>query len=165
MDCSTILALDLGKFKTVACTLDVATRVHTFETIPTTPQALHDLVVRLAAPDPSRTRVVCETCDLAGWAHDVCRALGVDVLVCHANGEAWQWRRARRKTDRDDALRLARLALMDQLPAVHVPTPERRQRRRLILHRRSLVARRTMGRNAIRSIFSQQGLPLAPGSR
>ena len=29
-----IIALDLGKFKTVACVLDTATRQHRFETIP-----------------------------------------------------------------------------------------------------------------------------------
>jgi transposase len=40
---------------------------------------------------------------------------------------------------------------------VHVPAPAVRQRRRLILHRRALVARRTQCKNAIRSIFNQQG--------
>lgn len=97
--------------------------------------------------------------------HDLCVALGAGVTVIHANGEPWQWRRVKRKTDRDDALKLAKLALMDQLPAVHVPSPDGRQKRRLILHRRSVVARRTQSRNAIRSIFSQQGLPLVPGGK
>jgi transposase len=41
---------------------------------------------------------------------------------------------------------------------VHVPSPQVRQQRRLILHRRALVARRTQCKNGIRSIFSQQGL-------
>jgi len=87
------------------------------------------------------------------------------VLVTHCNGEAWRWRRVKRKTDRDDALKLARLALLEQLPAVHVPSPGERQKRRLILHRRSIVSRRTQCRNAIRSIFSQQGLQLARGGK
>ena len=106
-----------------------------------------------------------ETCDTAGWVHDLCAALGTAVTCVHANGEPWQWRRVKRKTDRDDALKLAKLALMDQLPAVHVPSPPQRQKRRLILHRRSVVTRRTQSRNAIRSIFSQQGLSLVPGGR
>ncbi len=88
----------------------------------------------------------------------ICLALGLRATVVAANSEAWQWRRVKRKTDRDDALKLAKLALLDQLTAVHMPSPEQRQRRRLILHRRSIVSRRTQSRNAIRSIFSQQGM-------
>ena len=61
--------------------------------------------------------------------------------------------------------KLAKLALLDQLTIVHMPTPRQRQRRRLILHRRSVVSRRTQSRNAIRSIFSQQGIPLARGGK
>ena len=54
---------------------------------------------------------------------------------------------------------------MDQLSTVHMPSPSERQKRRLILHRRSIVTRRTQSRNAIRSIFSQQGVPLARGQK
>src|SRR5688572_1029781 len=156
MDCDTIIALDLGKFKTVACVMDTATRQHRFETFAMSPANLHQLLVDHATASPDRTLVVFETCDTAGWVHDVCSGLGASALCTHGNGEAWQWRRVKRKTDRDDALKLAKLALMDQLPAVHVPSPEQRQKRRLILHRRSVVSRRTSSRNAIRSIFNQQ---------
>ena len=165
MDCDTIIALDLGKFKTVACVMDTATRQHRFETIAMSPANLHDLLAATATAPPKRTLVVFETCDTAGWVHDVCCALGASTLCTHGNGEAWQWRRVKRKTDRDDALKLAKLALMDQLPAVHVPAPEQRQKRRLILHRRSVVSRRTSSRNAIRSIFNQQGLSLVRGNK
>jgi len=165
MGMSRIIALDLGKFKSVCCVMDTATRRHQFETIEMSPQHLHDLVAKHVTQQPADTLVVFETCDAAGWVHDACAALGVTVTVTHANGEAWQWRRVKRKTDRDDALKLAKLALMDQLPAVHVPSPEQRQKRRLILHRRSVVTRRTQSRNAIRSIFSQQGLALARGGK
>ena len=160
-----IIALDLGKFKTVACVMNVATRQHVFETTPTTPANLHDLLTSHLTENPAETRVVLETCDLAGWVHDLCMALGVVVTVIHANGEAWQWRRVKRKTDRDDALKLAKMALMDQLSPVHMPSPQQRQKRRLILHRRAVVTRRTQSRNAIRSIFSQQGLMLVAGGK
>jgi transposase len=46
-----------------------------------------------------------------------------------------------------------------------MPSPQQRQRRRLIHHRRALVQRRTQIKNSIRSIFSQQGLPLARGTK
>jgi transposase len=160
-----IIALDLGKFKTVACVMDAADRSHAFETIEMSPAAVHDLLARHATDPADQTLVVCETCDCCGWVYDQCRALGLAAKVVAANTEAWHWRRVKRKTDRDDALKLAKLALLDQLTVVHMPTPARRQRRRLVLHRRSVVARRTQSRNAIRSIFSQQGIPLARGGK
>ena len=156
-----IIALDLGKFKSVVCVMDARTRIHRVDTVATTPAALHELLVGAAAAnaggDPSRTVVVLEACDCAGWVHDLAAALGLAVRVANCCHESWRWRRVKRKTDRDDALRLARMLLLDQLPTVHVPPPALRQRRHLVLQRRSVVQRRTACKNAIRSIFSQQG--------
>lgn len=160
-----IIALDLGKFKTVACLMNVADRSHVFETIAMSPTAVHDLLTRHAADFAGETLVVFETCDCCGWVYDLCAALGLAASVVAAHSEAWQWRRVKRKTDRDDALKLAKLALLDQLTIVHMPSPVQRQKRRLILHRRSIVSRRTQSRNAIRSIFSQQGIALVRGSK
>src|SRR4051812_12915706 len=50
-------------------------------------------------------------------------------------------------------------------PRVHGPSPAGGRWRRLVLHRRSVVSRRTRSRNAIRSIYSQQGLSLAKGNK
>jgi transposase len=164
-----IIGLDLGKFKSVACAMDVATRTHAFTTLVTSPKELHDfLAARLGGdgrPEPSRVLLVLETCDAAGWVHDLAEALGLAVAVANPSGEAWKWRRLKRKTDRDDALKLATLALLGQLPAVHVPPPEQRQRRQLVQYRRTLVARRTRVKNQVRSVFSQQGLPLPRGKQ
>jgi transposase len=159
-----IIALDLGKFKTVACVMDTSTRMHVFETIDMSPGNMHDLLTRHVT-DAAATLVVFETCDTAGWVHDCCTTLGTSIIVVNANDERWRWRRVKRKTDRDDALKLARLALLDQLASVHMPYPPARQRRRLMLHRRSVVSRRTQSRNAIRAIFNQQGLSLAKGGK
>jgi transposase len=159
MGFDSIIALDLGKFKSVACVIDdTRTRRHRFDTLDTTPQRLHDLFVAHASRDPSRTLVVVEACDAAGWVHDLARSLGLSVAVANTTAEAWKWKKVKRKTDRDDALKLAKMALNDELPTVHMPSPQRRQKRRLMLHRRGLVARRTQCKNSIRSIFSQQGL-------
>ncbi len=46
-----ILAIDLGKFRSVAGDYDTSTAQHTFTTVRTTPQALHDL---FAARSPDR---------------------------------------------------------------------------------------------------------------
>lgn len=153
-----IVALDLGKFNSVACVYDAATHEHVFRSIAMSPQTVHDLLSEHAGRDPSRTLVIFETCDAAGWVHDLAAALGLTVVVANPCDEAWRWRRVKRKTDRDDALKLVRLALVNQLRSVHVPSPDQRQRRRLIGQRKSLVERQTQVKNAIRSIFSQQGL-------
>jgi hypothetical protein len=42
---------------------------------------------------------VFETCDTAGWVHDVCTALGTATTVASANDERWRWRRVKRKTN------------------------------------------------------------------
>lgn len=162
----TILGLDLGKFKSASCAVDVATRTQAFETLATTPDTLHDLLAKHAGgADPAGVLLVIETCDSAGWVHDVAVALGVRVTVVNANDERWRWRRVKRKTDRDDALKLARMALIERLPEPAVHVPAERQRRRLMRHRRSVVTHRTRGRNTIRSIYSRQGLPLAKGNK
>jgi len=41
-----IIALDLGKFKTVACVMNAVDRSHVFETIEMSPTAVHDLLAR-----------------------------------------------------------------------------------------------------------------------
>ena len=53
-----ILAIDLGKFNSVVCDYHPATTAHSFVTIQTTPQAMHDLLVQHAGEDPTQTLVV-----------------------------------------------------------------------------------------------------------
>ena len=50
--------------------------------------------------------------------------LGVGFFEADSNGKAWQLSKTKRKTDRADALKLGRLKVMNQLPTVHVPSPE-----------------------------------------
>jgi transposase len=164
----TILGLDLGEFKSVCCVMDAPTGDHAFATAAITRTVLHELLAHHVRNDPSSVLLVIETGDAAGWVHDLAAALGVTATVVHTCGdERWRWRRVKRKTDRDDALKLARLARLGELPhpPVHVPAPDRRQHRRLVLHRGSVVTRRTQSRNGIRAIYNQQGLTLARGNK
>ena len=50
----TILAIDLGKYKSVACDYQLETDTRGFETVATRPGALHDLIV---ARSPSRVAI------------------------------------------------------------------------------------------------------------
>lgn len=156
-----IVAIDLGKFNSVACVYDPITHEHAFTSLQTSPARIHELLVEHQTPgDPARTLVVIETCDVSGWVYDIAIALGMSVAIANPSHEAWRWNRVKRKTDKDDALKLARLSVLGQLPTVHMPSPQQRQRRRLVHYRRVLVERRTAIKNQVRSIYSQQGLSL-----
>jgi transposase len=151
-----ILALDLGKFKTVACAYEAETARHRFATVATTPQALHDLIVALE-PD----RVVIEICSIAGWVCDLVRRLGIEIQVANTSEEVWRWRKVRRKNDRRDALKAAQLSAVNQLREVYVPEKEMRQWRALITYRQRLVQRRTKIKNHIRDLLQREGEMMA----
>jgi len=155
---STILAIDLGKFKSVACVYTAQTGEHTFGTIPTTPAAMHDLIV-----DVQPDRVVIEVGPAAGWVKDLCEALAIPIQIANPNTEAWKWKNVKRKTDKDDALKMAQLSAMGQLPTVTLPSSGVRQWRALIAYRHALVGRRTAIKNHVRSILDRQGLTHASG--
>jgi transposase len=155
-----ILAIDLGRHKSVACRYDPATRAAAFRTLDTG-RADFD---RLVARHPGAL-VVVEACANAGWVHDLAAARGLPVKVANTSGEAWRFTHRKRKTDRDDARRLAELEALGQLPTVALPDPATRQRRALIAHRQALVGRRTAAQNRIRALFAGQGLPSPRGHR
>lgn len=154
-----ILAVDLGKFKSVACIYHMTTNEHTFQTLATRPQAIHDLILE-HMPD----RVVLEIGSQAGWVSDLTRALAVDdVQVANTHADAWRWQNTKRKTDRDDALKLARMSALGQLPVVVLPSRRVRQWRCVIAYRHTLIGRRTMIKNDIRAILDREGLTMPGG--
>lgn len=153
-----ILAIDLGKHKSVACEYDSDSTAQAYETLPTLPQPFHELLVR-RRPD----RVVIEICATAGWISDMCKVLGVPLEVANTSHDAWRWKHVKKKTDRSDALKLAQLSAAGQLPLVHVPEPKVRQWRGLIAYRSRLVRQRTRTKNIIRAIVHAQGLTQPPG--
>src|SRR3954469_5682423 len=156
----TILAVDLGRYKSVACIYQRSTRDHTFRTIDTTPEDL----ARLLARHPGAV-VVIEACANAGWVHDRAVAAGHVVKVANTAAESWKFTHLKRKTDHDDAKRLAELEAIGQLPAVALPDPPTRQRRMLIAFRQELVGRRVACQNRIRALFAGQGRPTPRGAR
>ena len=134
---SALVALDLGKYKRVACIYDGDPATAGFQTLSTSRAEL----VRWLQQHPGVT-VVLEACALAGWVHDLCAGLGHPCVVANTAAEAWKVKHSKRKTDRDDALRLAPLFALGQLPIVTVPPPATRQWRALIAGRQALVGRR-----------------------
>jgi len=153
-----IMAIDLGKFKSVVCNYLAPSGAHDFVTIKTCPQVLHDLVV-----EQEPEVVVVEVCGIIGWVYDLVRSLGVEIKVANTNDERWRKRRIKRKTDRKDALKLARMTAMNELPEVYIPELMVREKRALINYRQSVSGRVTQVKNSIRSILERQALSLPAG--
>jgi transposase len=156
----TIIAIDLGRYNCVACVYSRSTRDHTFRTLDTTPADLDKLLARYPGG-----LVVIEACANAGWVHDHAVAAGHAVKVANTAAESWKFQHLKRKTDHDDAKRLAELEVIGQLPTVALPDPPTRQRRMLIAFRQELVGRRVACQNRIRALFAGQGLPTPRGHR
>jgi transposase len=157
---TTILAIDLGKYKSVVCVHDEASGEFRFTSFETT---RHEMQRLLTKERPAV--VIIEACLLAGWVHDLCAELGIRCLVANTASEAWKFKHLKRKTDKDDAQRLAQLYLLDQLPTVTLPPTAVRQWRGLIACRQGLVGRRIAVQNRIRALFVAQGLPAPRGAK
>jgi transposase len=153
-----ILALDLGKFNTMCCFFDTETR---------TPEFLNALTDRDYLHKVFQSRridlVVMEACGPSGWINDLAVGLGLKTLVCSTNEDAWKWSNVKRKTDRDDALKLARMASMNELKAVHMPSPEHREFRSLVKYRKTLCDRINKIKCTIRAWFVNHGIGIERG--
>jgi transposase len=154
-----ILALDIGKNKSIYVDFAVGGEQR-FGRIGTNAHELRKLLERYT-PD----RLVIEAGPAAGWVCDLAESMKVPVQVANANDERWKWKTVKEKSDRKDALKLAKLSEMDSLPTVHVPKSPVRQWRSLIEYRHGLVDRRTAIKNSIRSIYERQGLGLRSGPK
>src|SRR5881628_2182094 len=75
---NTILAIDLGKYKSVACVHNQGTGEFGFTTFETTRAELRRLVSK-----EQPAVIIIEACLLAGWVHDLCGELGVNCLVAY----------------------------------------------------------------------------------
>jgi transposase len=153
-----IVAIDLGQSKSVFCRFDTVSGDYRFGWLTTTAERFSRLLQR-ERPE----QVVVEICPLAATVHDVARELGLKVIVADTTQDAWRWKNNKRKTDRDDALKLARLAALGQLNPVHIPSPTMRQWRRAVEHRQTLVAEVTRCKNRIRALLLPQGHRLPRG--
>ena len=153
-----ILALDLAKNKSAACDFDTDSGKAKYSTIATDLPNMQKALERLR-PE----RLVMEIGPIAGWICDLAARMGMPVQVANPSTEGWRWRNVKKKTDRLDALKLARLSAAGQLPQVHMPAPVVRQWRSLIAYREGLVGRATAIKNSIRDILLRQGLGMTKG--
>ena len=142
-----ILGVDLGRFNRLshARLLVTETGETAATTTPTTPEGLRRVI-----GEQRPELIVIEPCTATGWVSDLCRSVGVRLLVANTNHPAWRWRNRSEKSDRSDARMLAQLAAMNQLESVHVPEARVREWRGLISHRAQVVRERVSIQNRIR---------------
>jgi transposase len=81
-----------------------------------------------------------------------------------ANAGQLPWiNKSRVKTDKHDAIKLAKLCAAGLIPQVWVPPAHIREARCLLAHRRRLVGIQTMTRNRLHSLLHRHMLELPPG--
>lgn len=94
-----------------------------------------------------------------GTLHDRLRALGARVFVAHP-GRTRMIFRSKRKNDRIDAEKLAKLLFLGEVPTVHVPSRAARAWRELIEFRCRLVEKRGRVKNALRALLRSLGIAM-----
>ncbi len=159
---NTILALDLGKFKSVCCFFNTDDGEVRYVSVESTPAPIGLLLDKAKAEGVAC--VIFEACVLTGWVAALCGERGLTYHITVTNGEAWRWKNVKRKTDRDDALKLARLYQLGELPESRLPSLADRQHRALFQHRQSLVGRRVAVQNSVRALFLAQGVSMPKGA-
>jgi transposase len=114
-------------------------------------------LARLDAP----MEVVFEATGGYGPLHEKLSKVAKRVVMAHPAALALIWK-SKRKNDRIDAAKLAKLLYLDAVPAAHVPSAAVRQWRRLIELRRSLVRQRARIKNQVHALLRTCGIASPP---
>ena len=97
-----------------------------------------------------------------GYLFEKLSVLAERVTVAHP-GQLRIIFKAKKKSDRVDAEKLAKLLYLDEVPAVYVPAVEVRAWRGLIEHRSGLLFERTRSKNELRALLRGHGLAAPKG--
>lgn len=149
------IGMDVHQVSTTFCLFDPSAadrRRYRTLTRPTTVEAIRAVL----EPYDGCCKVAFEVGTQAQWVAKIVRPLATDVEVANPSRIPWLFRDGR-KNDRLDARKLVTLLYLDQLPTVHLPSEAVSAWRALINHRRTLVKRRTMIKNQVRSIVRTFG--------
>lgn len=151
------LAIDLGSRKSQVC-------VRAADGVIVEEQRLDTAALCGYLRSRARSRVVLETCAEAFWVADLARAAGHEVRVVPATLVRSLGVGARRiKTDRRDAQVLSEVSCRIDLPSVHIPSAESRERKTLCGMREALVGARTQLVNCVRGWTRTLGIRVKKG--
>jgi len=123
-----------------------------------------DQMVQVLKQLPDRFAVCYEASCGYGHFHELFTPLAERVAVAHP-GLLRLIYRSKKKNDRNDAMKLAQLLFIDQVPTVHVPSADVRAWRELIGFRQKLVHKRTRAKNGVRTLLRTVAIqaPRRPG--
>jgi len=110
--------------------------------------------------DGCRVHLTFEISGQAGFLYDELIDYVDSIKVANPDKMTWIYRTAK-KNDRMDARKMAVLLSIGEIPAVHMPGKEVRQRRMIICHRKKLLTGAVTAKNRIRALFKSQGISKA----
>jgi transposase len=122
------------------------------------------LLERLAADVPRPFAVCYEASCGYGFLHGRLSALADRVAVAHL-GKLRLIYGDKRKNDRVDAAKVAKLLYLDAVPQCHVPAADVRAWRGPVEYRRRLVDRRVAVKNQVRALLRGLGVPGVPAGK
>lgn len=105
-------------------------------------------------------KCVYESC---AWGFDLQRKLeaaGIGCIVVHAADVSTSDKERRRKTDKVDALKLARSLASGDLKGIHVPQEDLQKERSLIRYRKNMVNDINRSKNRLTSLLKYQGIEI-----
>ena len=121
-------------------------------------------VVALLSGLPGPCQVCYEASTGYGFVFDALSPVVQQIAVAHP-GLLRLIYRSKQKNDRADALKLAKLLYIGEVPSVHVPSSDTRAWRELITFRRKLVEKRTRAKNGIRGLLRSLGIQAPPAAK
>lgn len=105
-------------------------------------------------------KCVYESC---AWGFDLQRKLsaaGMECIVVHAADVSTSDKERKRKTDKVDALKLARSLASGDLKGIHVPDETIQKERTMIRYRKSVVNDINRSKNRLKSLLKYQGIEI-----
>lgn len=157
MPYTTTLTVDYHDQTCVVRLRRAATAAEQVLSVPTTPEALAQLLDRAGRADGPGSRLAWVQESTTGWAR--VQALVGDRADFHLANVLQMPRPPkahRKKTDKVDTARLQREFLAGNLPLAHQPPAAVRQLRRLVAWRENLVSRRTALRNWVNRYLAHE---------
>jgi len=110
---------------------------------------------------PQGTKIALESTGSWWWLVDGAREMGHEVFLSHPK-QTRAIASARLKSDKVDALMLAKLLKADLLPVVWIPGERERHIRELLSHRTRLVRQRTAVINELHALYAKRNVDV-PG--
>lgn len=114
-------------------------------------------VERVLKKLPKESKIALEAMGSWWWMVDLAQKTGHEVFLSHPK-QTKAIASARLKSDRVDALMLAKLLKADLLPTVWIPPENQRHIRELLTHRARLVRQRTAVINELRAVYAKRNI-------